>query len=307
LVTATLGEVRHRADVVLFWRADPAATHPRHFERYSLSCSGEFTPNGRAGRTCVVVDSRPTATAAESDVFLQTKPNSDLAALGTLQAILKNDLVDAADVSQTTGIPLAEWQQLAERLKSARYGALFFDPSSASSHADREVLSAMFELVGELNQHTRFVALPIGGANNAAGASAVLTWQTGFPSAVDFADGSPRYDPEHSSAAAVLASGRVDAALVVAADSAIQLPTAAAQQLASIPFVSLGTAPSPLAKQAAVAFTVATPGIHTGGTVFRSDGVPLALRAALDCPYPTAISVLQAIYDRVANTAGVGV
>ena len=30
-VSATLGEVKNRADVVVFWGADPVETHPRHW------------------------------------------------------------------------------------------------------------------------------------------------------------------------------------------------------------------------------------------------------------------------------------
>ena len=34
--TATLGDVRDRADVVVIWRADPVTTHPRLLERLRL-------------------------------------------------------------------------------------------------------------------------------------------------------------------------------------------------------------------------------------------------------------------------------
>ena len=34
-VTCTLGEVRNRGDLIIFWGANPAESHPRHFTRYS--------------------------------------------------------------------------------------------------------------------------------------------------------------------------------------------------------------------------------------------------------------------------------
>ncbi len=46
-VTCTLGEIRHRADLVIFWGADPISTHPRLLERYALDPIGEFLPRGR--------------------------------------------------------------------------------------------------------------------------------------------------------------------------------------------------------------------------------------------------------------------
>ena len=46
-VSATLGEVKNRADLVIFWGVDPLTTHPRHWERYSVEPRGTV----RAGRT----------------------------------------------------------------------------------------------------------------------------------------------------------------------------------------------------------------------------------------------------------------
>lgn len=46
-VSATLGEVKNRADVVVFWGVDPLVTHPRHWERYSVEPHGRFVPRGR--------------------------------------------------------------------------------------------------------------------------------------------------------------------------------------------------------------------------------------------------------------------
>ncbi len=49
--TCSLGEARNRADVVLFWGADPVESHPRHLERYSGDATGLFVPGGRKDRT----------------------------------------------------------------------------------------------------------------------------------------------------------------------------------------------------------------------------------------------------------------
>ena len=42
--------MKNRADLVLFWGADPLATHPRHLERYAAEPAGLFVPRGRADR-----------------------------------------------------------------------------------------------------------------------------------------------------------------------------------------------------------------------------------------------------------------
>ena len=305
MVTATLGEVRHRADLVIFWGVDPATTHLRHYERYSLTCTGRFVPRGRADRTCVVVDSRRTITAESADVLLQIEPGGDHAALKLLQTITDGaDDLDGDDVLRDTGVALDEWRELLNRMQTARYGALFYDPSSCSI----ATLTSLLALVREMNRHTRFVALPLGSPGNMAGAEQVLSWQTGSPSAVNFAGGYPQYDPEKFSAAAMLASGKVDAALIVACNSFIDplaaLPQAARDHLAAIPNIVLHDADVPPSTTAAVAFTVATPGIHSRGTMFRVDGVPLPLRPAIASPYPSTETVLQSIQHSLQRAEG---
>ena len=294
MVTATLGEVRHRADLVIFWGVDPATMHPRHFERYSLEPRGEFVPNGRADRTCVVIDSCRTPTADAADVFLQIKPGTDSAAVAILQALVGgSDQFDAAEVEQQTGVALVQWRDLADRMQMAHYGALFFDAASATE--------SLLTLVRDMNRQTRFVCLPLGAAGNAAGAKQVLAWQTGYAGPVDFVDGYPRQRDGALSAGA---------ALVFACDPVTDpigaLPVAVREHLSSIPRVVLHTADVTPPTDAAVAFTVATPGIHTGGTVFRCDGVPLPLRGAIASPYSTAGAVLKAIEQAVLKLRAIG-
>ena len=43
--TCTLGQVRHRADLVIYWGSNPWAAHPRHIERYTNFSDGRFEKN----------------------------------------------------------------------------------------------------------------------------------------------------------------------------------------------------------------------------------------------------------------------
>ncbi|MCW3982348.1 MAG: hypothetical protein NWE81_04475, partial [Candidatus Bathyarchaeota archaeon] len=40
--TCTLGQVRHRADLIVYWGCDPYSAHPRHMERYTAFKDGRF-------------------------------------------------------------------------------------------------------------------------------------------------------------------------------------------------------------------------------------------------------------------------
>jgi formylmethanofuran dehydrogenase subunit B len=43
--TCTLGQVRHRADLVIYWGSNPWESHPRHIERYTNFSDGRFEKN----------------------------------------------------------------------------------------------------------------------------------------------------------------------------------------------------------------------------------------------------------------------
>jgi len=43
--TCTLGQIRHRADLIVYWGSDPYSAHPRHLERYTAFSDGRFQPS----------------------------------------------------------------------------------------------------------------------------------------------------------------------------------------------------------------------------------------------------------------------
>jgi len=273
--TATLGDVRDRADVVVVWRADPVTTHPRLLERLRL-------PD--ASRELIVVDERRTETAAQADTFIELPADRDVEALWTLRALVR----DAPVASEP---PLDD---LAARLRGGR--------SAAVLHHVRGYAAALglHALVRDLCQVTHAVAVTLRHESNAAGAEDVLAWQTGYPAAVSFAQGYPRSNPGELSAAALLERGDADAALVVGSDPLRQLPPQAAEHLRAIPFVSVDVHGTATADAARVAFTTAAAGVHRAGVVHRLDGVPIPLRALLESSRPSDDDMLQAIAGRLA-------
>src|SRR6185295_7708967 len=120
-----LGEVKNRADLVIYWGGNPAECHPRHFTKYALMPKGKFIPNGRKGRTMVLVDIRETPSARAADIFLQIKPGKDFELLTALRALVKGQRVNEELVAET-GLTMAEVRDLVERMKRARFGVIFF-------------------------------------------------------------------------------------------------------------------------------------------------------------------------------------
>ncbi len=275
-VTATLGEVAQRADLVLYWNCDPATTHPRHIERFA----------SRAGQRRIAVSHWPSPTAALADDFLLIPADAGLDSLRALRALVRGVALDAEQVEQQTGSSLDSWRRLAVQLQAARYAAIFYDsPSSPAGDANAQTI---VELVRDLHRRTRAVALPLGAAWNAVGAAQTLAWHTGFPSAIHFARGYPQHLPGEADAAVLLARGEVDAALIVAADPLPHLPPAAAAHLRAIPTIVLDDRDTATMRAATVALRIAAFGVETAGTTFRSDGVALPLRPAAAPTAPTA-------------------
>ena len=194
-VSATLGEVKNRADVVVFSGPDPIVTHPRHWERYSVEPRGRFVPEGRAGRTVIVVDTRRTATAEQADLFVEIDETRQFELLWALRALVRSIELDAGWVHQSTGCELEILRQLATRLLAARYGAFFHGAplSGGSLEEAAATIEAASGLVRDLE--TRFIMLGMGEAGSAGGAEAVLSWQTGFPASVDIGPGYPKSLP----------------------------------------------------------------------------------------------------------------
>src|SRR2546430_15836463 len=109
--------------------------------------------------------------------------------------------------------PIAE---LARAMMQARYVALVADGEPAGPPDDLapDRAEALVTLAQALNGPTRCALATLRGGGNRSGADAVITWQTGFPFAVDFAPGYPTYRP-HAGAAALPDAGEADAALVI--------------------------------------------------------------------------------------------
>lgn len=304
-VTCTLGEVANRGDMIMFWGSNPAESHPRHFTKYSLMPKGMFLPNGRKDRTCVIVDVRKTKSAKAADIFIQIKPRKDFEALWTLRALAKGIELDAAQVERETGVALAVWQDLMARMKAAKFGVIFFGMGLTMTRGKHCNSEALLALTRDMNAFTRFTAKPNRGHGNVTGADNVVAWRTGYQFGVNHARGYPRFNPGEYTTSDTLARGEADAAMMIACDPMANFSEPARKHLASIPYIALDTKETPTTRAAAVAFTVATYGINTGGTVYRMDDVPIPLRPAFPSPHPSDFDVLTGIEERVKKLVGV--
>lgn len=278
--SCTLGEVKNRADLIVYWGCNPIHAHPRHLCRYTMYPRGFFRDSGERDRKLVVVDIRKTDTAKLADHFVQVNPNRDFELLSSIRVLLR----DGEIPDEVAGVSSETIEKLAEMMKNCGFGILFFGLGLTMSRGKYMNVDNALSLVEDLNDHTKFTIMPMRGHYNVTGANTVFTWETGFPYAVDFARGYPRYGPGETSAADVLMNGEVDSALVVASDPASHMPGKALEHLMDIPVISMDSHKSPTTEISDVIIPSAIAGVEADGTAYRMDHVPIRLRKIVDPP-----------------------
>ncbi|HID17601.1 TPA: formylmethanofuran dehydrogenase subunit B [Candidatus Bathyarchaeota archaeon] len=279
-VTCTLGEVKHRADLIVYWGSNPAFSHPRHMARYTVFSKGKFR-KGRNERKLVVVDVRRTATARLADIFIQVTPNQDYELLTALRMAVRGNEIYQDEVA---GIPMEKIEELAELMIGCEFGVLFFGLGLTMSLGKSRNIDAALSLVRDLNERTKFLIMPMRGHYNVTGANEVMAWQTGFPFAIDFSRGYPTYNPGETSIVDVLIRKECDAALIIGSDPVAHFPSQAAKHLAEIPLITIDPHRTATSALSDVVIPTAITGIEAEGTVYRMDGVPLECKKLVEPP-----------------------
>jgi len=325
MTSSTLGQIRHRADLIIYWGSNPWSAHPRHIERYTAFPEGRFAKSAwkgyltkikasnvkkkieralrrlqrkeklsvsslyacpypallKKGRKLVVVDVRRTRTAEIADYFIQVEPNKDYELLHALRALIRDQEVEVDDVA---GIPIEYLEEIADVMVNCNFGVLFFGLGLTMSRGKLRNIDAALSLARDLNMRTKFIIMPMRGHFNVTGADTVFTWQTGFPYAVDFSLGYPRYNPGETSAVDVLLRKESDSALIVASDPVANFPRKAVEHLVKNPLIVIDPHLNATAQMAYVVFPSAFVGIEASGTAYRMDHVPLPLKKIVDPP-----------------------
>jgi len=294
---ATLGQVKNRADTIVFWGCNPAEAHPRHSLRYSSNVCGRFTPEGRAGRTIVVVDVRETRTSKNADKTVIIQPGTDYEVISALRMLVAGKGDGVPD--EVGGVPKAELDGLAKTLLAARFGAVFFGLGITHSRGRYKNIDNALSLVAELNSHTKFVIMPMRGHYNVGGIGQVLAWSSGFPMSVDFTRNAPYFNPGETAACDLLAKADTDAAMIIAADAASSFPRAAVEALAKIPVIQIDPYENPTTLISEVVIPSAIAGVEAEGTAYRMDGMALRMRKLVDTSYPSDEEILSHILESV--------
>jgi formylmethanofuran dehydrogenase subunit B len=326
--TATLGQIRHRADLIIYWGCNPWSAHPRHLERYTAFTEGRFEGSewksyinkvkastgrkklsslkrkgvlkqkykpevqtvsdnkppatlNKEGRKIIVVDVRKSMTAEMADYFIQVEPGKDYEIMQVIRALIRDQELD---IDEVAGIPVEYLQELVDAMINCQFGVIFFGMGLTQSAGKFRNVEVAISLVRDLNMRTKFVIIPMRGHFNVTGANTVFAWQSGYPYAVDFSLGYPRYNPGETSVVDILLRKESDAALVIASDPASNFPRKAVEHLVTTPLIVIDPHMNVTALVGDVVLPSAIVGIEKAGTAYRMDHVPLPLKKVVDPP-----------------------
>jgi formylmethanofuran dehydrogenase subunit B len=326
--TATLGQIRHRADLIIYWGCNPWSAHPRHLERYTAFTEGRFEGSewksyinkvkastgrkklaslkrkgvlkqkykpevqtvsdnkppatlSKEGRKIIVVDVRKSMTAEIADYFIQVQPGKDYEIMQAIRALVKDQELD---VDEVAGIPVEYLQELVDAMVNCQFGVIFFGMGLTQSAGKFRNIDVAISLIRDLNMRTKFIIMPMRGHFNVTGANTVFTWQSGYPYAVDFSLGYPRYNPGETSVVDILLRKESDAALVIASDPVSNFPRRAVEHLVKNPLIVIDPHMNVTALVGDVVFPSAIVGIEKAGTAYRMDHVPLPLKKVVEPP-----------------------
>ncbi len=287
--TATLAEVRARADLVVCMGTTAVARFPEFFNRCELDGPDGPRPSlvffGAPVPPGLPAGLEARAVATQGDPFADLQ---QLAALVALQRIER---------------PRAELVELAGQLRAARYAVLVWEPASLPAHGAlwAELLQ---RLVATLNRHTRAATLALGGGDGAASVNQVFTWLSGLPLRTRAGPDGLEHEPLRFDAARLLADRAVDGLLWISSFDPSRLPPAAAT--IGLPRIVLG--PPGMAERLRaqheasdeVFIPVATPGLNAAGHLFRTDGIVVVpLTAARDDGLTGVAEVLRRLAERL--------
>lgn len=282
LPTCSLSEVKDKADLLLYWGANPTATHPRHLSKYTYYAYADFNPAGWYPKvTLSSIDVRPTELTAMSKPDFRIKPRGD-------RELISGLLGESPTAS-------VEAKQLSELVKKSRFCTIFCGLGLV--HSLDGDFSGFGQMVRRLSQSIRMAVIPMIAETNMVGFNQSLHKQTSYVNQVSFAGGVSHgrqfsfLEQVHKNAA--------DCILIVGSDPFSMLPQSLMSKLQGVDIICLDHFSTPTTEGASVVIPTAVPGVECGGNVVRMDGDSIALAQPIKNGDPMEEEILRQLLQKV--------
>ena len=285
-ITATLAEVKNRADVIIFIGNNVTGDYPRFIERFINTPHTLFAGTGRR----LAYLGRPGRTELDGcdghEPVVVSGRNDEIAEnLALLRARLSDRQLP--DFSTVPAAKARKLEQVAGLARDAKYGVLVWSAAALPEDQADLVICAAQDLLRDLNARQRFAGVSLGGSNGGATWQSVATWQTGFPAALDFNGGRPCGAGAHPA--------DVDSLLWISGFTEQTPPSLGVPTVILSPYRAG-------ADEADVYIPTGVPGIDHAGILFRTDGViSLPLKKLRDAGAQSAAWTINRIMSRIPD------
>ena len=293
--SCTLDDVRNKADVIVYWGADPSNSHPRHLSKFSYFPRGQERQRGwEEDRTMITIDIRKSHTAKISgDKFHQIPLQAD------------EEFIDALIDALSGKVPKVPFEydakrilELANILKNARFGIIFVGLGLVYS---LDNMDPIVKLMDKLNELSNFHLIPMVGHYNMRGFNQNLFNETGHLNRVKFEKGD-NTNVVHGAEFSIVESlneKKVDAALIIGSDPLSSLPRAVADHLLNIPVITIDPCETFTSRKAKVTIPSALSGVECGGSAIRMDGEEVKFEPIVDVKSQTIRPSDEEILTRI--------
>jgi formylmethanofuran dehydrogenase subunit B len=302
----TLSEVRSRASLLVFFGCQPSHNHPRFFAR---AVAGTDLSREMVFVGCAVDPAAEGLANLRTETLLpDADPFDTLALWSALAEGRAPDALhrDSSNADSGGGAALAALQALQARIAEASYTVFVYEPATLPAPHAALLIEALNRIVKAANRTTRAACLPLGGGEGGLTVNQTVTWLSGMPlrtrvsTPARLAGTAPLdHDPYRYRTARLLADREVDALLWVASFAPQAWPASLDPSVALIVLGHPALAQAAQARGANTVFIpVATPGIDSGGHLFRVDSsVVMPLAAARG----VALESVASIVARLSN------
>ncbi len=298
--SCTLGEVKNRADVVLFWGCNPMHAHPRHTSRYSIFPRGFFTTKGKMQRTIICIDPRETDTAKLANIHLMIRQGHDYDLFDAFRTVLRgHDIPD-----EVAGIKKDQILEATEKIKKARFVMIFYGMGCCHTDGRNHNVDAAISLTRDINSHTKASIMAMRGHYNIAGPGQVWSWQFGFPYCIDLSKGTHAHmNPGETSSIDLAMRDEVDCFVNVGTDAGAHFPIDAIKHLKKHPFITVDPNICMASEISDLHIPVRVVGVEEPGVVYRMDNVPIQFKKVVDGPegVPSDEELFDKIYERMCE------
>ena len=294
----TLSEVRSRADLLVFFGCQPSRRYPRFFTR---TLAGTELARELVFIGCAADPAAAGLAHTQTETLLQdADPYDTLALWSALGEGREPGALHDGSNGNSDASPAATLASLQARIAAARYTVVVYEPAALPGPHAALLIEALNRIVKAANRTTRAACLALGGDDGALTVNQAVTWLSGMPLRTRLskparsAGAAPLdHDPYRYRTGRLLAGGEVDALLWIASFAPQAWP---ASLDPAVPLIVLGHPAFADATKARGANTVfipvATPGIDSGGHLFRVDSsVVMPLAAARGAALASVASI----------------